>query len=98
VLLAAALTKGDARGFFAPGDLRAPLSTILGRKVEIPSFARHLGQFVDSRGPALEKSSAQSRPRYRFSEPLLVPYVAMKGIDDGLVTRQNLLTLMGEAD
>jgi hypothetical protein len=94
VLLAAALADADDRGYFAPGDLRGPLAAILGRPLEIPAFARHLNQFTDERGPVLEKSTHQSRPRYRFSEPLLVPYVAMKGVSDELIEADRLRTLL----
>lgn len=38
VLLGAAVCKIDDRGYFAPGDLRQPLSRLLGRPVAIPSF------------------------------------------------------------
>jgi hypothetical protein len=94
VLLAAALVDTDTRGYFAPGDLRVPLSAIMGRSVEIPQFARHLSQFTDERGPVLEKSTQQSRPRYRFSEPLLVPFVAMRGVADELIDQDELRSLL----
>ena len=56
VLLAAALTPTDERGYFAPGDLRTPMSAIPGHSVEIPSFAKHLVQFADARGLVLDRT------------------------------------------
>lgn len=90
VMLGAALTKTDERGYFAPGDLRGPLSRVLGRSIEIPAYARHLNQFAGERGPAMQKSGQRNRPRYRFSEPLLVPFIAMRGVSDGLITLDEL--------
>ncbi len=55
VLLAACLTPTDDRGYFAPGDVRAPLAEVLGRRMEIPSFAGHLSAFAGERGPVLEE-------------------------------------------
>lgn len=86
VLLAAALTPTDERGYFAPGDLRVPMAAILGHAVEIPSFAKHLVQFADARGPVLDRTGVTTRPRYRFTEPLLVPYVSMRGVEEGTIT------------
>ncbi len=88
VLLAAALAPTDERGYFAPGDLRAPITAILRRdsQVEIPAFAKHLVAFADARGPVLDRTGVSTRPRYRFTEPLLVPYVSMRGVNEGLIT------------
>jgi hypothetical protein len=87
VLLAAALAPTDERGYFAPGDLRAPLTAILGREVhvEIPAFAKQLSAFAGARGPVLDRTGVSTRPRYRFVEPLLVPYVSMRGVNEGLI-------------
>jgi hypothetical protein len=94
VLLAAALASADDRGYFAPGDLRDPLEVIMGRRYEIPAFANHLSQFADERGPILEKSGRERRPRYRFTEPLLVPYISMRGVSERLIEPRQMRQML----
>jgi hypothetical protein len=54
--------------------------------MEIPSFAMHLNAFSSaSRGPVLKKDGVLRKFRYRFTNPLLQPYVLMRGIKDGLI-------------
>ena len=84
VLLACALTTPDERGFFAPADVREPLGKLVGAPREIPDFVRHLREFCgDKRGRILQKSSPDTRPRYRFKNPLMQPYIVLRGIKDG---------------
>lgn len=94
ILLAAALTPTDELGFFAPGDMRAPLGDILGRPTSIRQYSDQLIQFLEDRGPVLTKTGVTNRPRYRMAEPLLVPYVAMRGVSDGLITPETLRRLL----
>lgn len=87
VLLACALAEVDDLGFFAPPDVRDPLSKIMGKRYEIPNFSQHLDKFATSdRGNALEKSGKERRFRFRFSNPLLQPFVIMRGIADKMLT------------
>lgn len=85
VLLACAMAKADDRGFFAATAVRESLSEVLGKRVEIPSFAGHLNTFASDRGPVLDKHGTQRKFRYRFTTPLLQPYVLMRGLADGVV-------------
>jgi uncharacterized protein YejL (UPF0352 family) len=95
VLLACALAKTDDLGYFAPSNVRDPLSRIMRKRYEIPSFARHLNLFCDdARGPVLQKTGIPRRYRYRFVNPLVQPFVIMQGMADGLVTEQALASLM----
>lgn len=81
VLLACARAKTDAFGYFAAADVRKPMSRIMKKRYEIPSFARHLNSFCQpERGRVLRKEGAKHRYRYRFSDPLMQPFVIMKGI------------------
>jgi len=83
VLLACALTNVDELGYFAPADVREPMSAIMNRKYDIPSFMRHLRDFcADKRRCILQQSKEQTRPRYRFRNPLMQPYVLLRGIND----------------
>ncbi len=81
VLLATALAQGDELGFFAPADVRAPLSALMGRPYAIPSFVRHLHALSSpERGEVLQKRGQKNAWRYRFRNPLLQPYVVMHGL------------------
>jgi Cdc6-like AAA superfamily ATPase len=91
VLLACALAKTDDLGYFAAADVREPLSKIMGRNYEIPSFSRHLNDFCDmARGSILHKIGIKRRYRFRFVNPLMQPFVTMQGCAHGLIDRQKL--------
>ncbi len=84
VLLACALASVDELGFFAAGDLRDPLSEIMGKRYDIPGYSQHLDKFSsDERGKVLEKTGTRRRFRFRFRDPLLQPYVIMRGVAEG---------------
>lgn len=88
VLLACALLHGDDWGYFTAGDVRDPLSAIMGKRYEIPAFAAHLKDLSEvggKRGPVLQRVGETRRFRYRFINPLMQPYVLMRGIDDHTV-------------
>jgi len=86
VLLACALAEADDFGYFAPADVRDPMSRIMKRPYDIPSFARHLNDFCSKeRGCILEKTGVPHRYRYRFANPLLQPYATFRGLRTGLV-------------
>jgi hypothetical protein len=88
VLLACALAETDEEGFFRAKDVRAPLRQITGKQLDIPTFAQHLNDFSsDVRGPVLQKVGAPRRWRFRFINPLLEPYVVIKALDEGLITK-----------
>ena len=85
VLLACARATTDDFGYFAAADVRRPMSTIMKKQYEIPSFARHLNSFCQpERGCVLRKEGEKHRYRYRFTDPLMQPFVIMKGIVDGV--------------
>ncbi|MGH9876742.1 MAG: AAA family ATPase [Nitrososphaerales archaeon] len=91
VLLACALAECDELGYFAPSDVRRPMSAIMRKRYDIPNFARHLADFCSpGRGPILEKTGARHRFRFRFINPLMQPFVIMKGLDCGMVDRTAL--------
>lgn len=86
VLLSCAMADTNELGEFAAQDVREHLSAIAGRRYEIPSFAQHLKEFTeDKRGPVLTKSGIARLYRYKFTEPLLQPYVIMQGIRSKLI-------------
>jgi Cdc6-like AAA superfamily ATPase len=86
VLLACAMADTNELGEFAAQDVRTHLAQIAGRRYEIPSFAQHLKEFTETkRGPVLTKTGIPRLYRYKFSEPLLQPYVIMQGIKSRLI-------------
>ncbi|HZT95526.1 MAG TPA: AAA family ATPase [Chloroflexota bacterium] len=92
VLLACALASCDELGYFTPLEVRAPLRHILRRAdYDIPHFSHHLMKFVEHRGQVLQVAGTERQKRFRFSDPLLKPFVVVKGLDAGLVEAQDLL-------
>ncbi len=86
VLLACALAQTDQLGYFRAANVRSPYSRIMGRDQDIPSFARHLrGLCDDSRGEVLQRFGEPRAYRYRFTDPMMQPYVLMHGLERGLL-------------
>lgn len=91
VLLACAIVPKDDLGRFSAGDLRATYSQIAGGKKEITDYARHLSTFCQKdRGPALIKTGKPKSYKYHFENPLLEPYVVLKGLSDGVINYDDL--------
>jgi Cdc6-like AAA superfamily ATPase len=89
VLLACALAQTDELGEFAAQDVREPMLRITGKHYEIPSFAQHLNEFSEStRGAILRKSGTKRKFRYKFTNPLMQPYVIMQGFASSRMTRE----------
>lgn len=87
VLLACAMAQVDELGFFTAAAVRAPLSKIANRTLDIPNFARHLKEFSEEvRGKIITRVGAARRLRYRFVNPLMRPYVIMRGYADQLIS------------
>lgn len=86
VLLACALAKTDELGYFPAANVRGPMSKIMGRPYDIPAFSQHLNDFCDAkRGAVLQKTGHPRRYRFRFVNPLMEPFVVMKGISRKLI-------------
>ena len=99
VLLACALAVTDEFGFFSAADVRAPLRSITGKKLAISSFSRHLRELSsDARGDLLQCVGETRRYRYRFSSPLMRPYIIMRSFADGLAESQQIQVIEGLSD
>jgi hypothetical protein len=86
LLLACALAESDEFGYFTAADVRDPMSKIMKKNYAIPYFARQLHELSGKqRGETLQKSDVAKRPRFRFRNPLLQPYVIMQGFKDGQI-------------
>lgn len=87
VMLACALATRDEKGTFGASDVRDELQRVTGTFRDLPAFAQHLNDFSGegSRGGVLDRLGTSYRYRYRFRDPLLQPYVLMRGQIDGLL-------------
>jgi hypothetical protein len=96
VLLACALAQKDS-GVFPAGAVRAPLKAITGRAYDIPAFAPHLKKFLEpERGGVLRREGEPRRRFYRFTNPLMQPYVILHALSSGFLTEDALLEIRGE--
>ena len=91
VLLASALAPVDHRGYFAAADVKTPMTGIMGKTYDIPSFIRQLNALSEEdRGPVLVKTGTERKHRYRFVEPQMEPYVIIRSMSDGLIDAEVL--------
>lgn len=95
VLLGCALAEPDELGFFPAKAVEAPLSAIMKGKYDVPMFGQHLKKLCGGdRGRILEVTGSSRRFRYRFVEPLMQPYVILRGLTDGLIDKATLSALV----
>jgi len=98
VLLACALAASrshDPLGFFSPSSIVGPLKEILGRPVKIATFTNHLSEFCEEKhGSILERDGQPWGYRYRFRDPLLVPFIFMDGLEAGIATGGGLVQML----
>jgi len=86
VLLACALADVNDLGFFISANVRDPLCQITGKQYDIPNFSQHLNAFSSAdRGRILEKRGTTRRFQFRFENPLLQPYIIMRGLKEGML-------------
>lgn len=75
----ASATSKDALGYFHPANVLGPLMRILQRRnVTIATFQKHINEFCEeTRGAVLQREGTVRSYKYRFSDPLLPPYIFM---------------------
>ncbi len=89
VLLGCALAKVDDLGYFTAASVRTPLRLLSGTSYDIPNFARHLKEFSEPiRGQILDRVGTSRRLRYRFVNPIMKPYVVIRGFEENMIDRQ----------
>lgn len=97
VLLASALAEKDEVGFFTPRDVRDPLREILGRKVPISAYMRHLNEFSsEGHGNILQKRGAPRKWVFRFTDPMMQPYVVLRGVETGGISEDRVIGMREE--
>lgn len=95
VLLACALAEPDDLGFFPAKAVEEPLSIVMKKPYDVAMFGQHLKKLCDvDRGEILEQTGSPRRFRYRFAEPLMQPYVILRGLSDNLIDKATLEGLM----
>jgi Cdc6-like AAA superfamily ATPase len=91
VLLSCALAKTDDFGYFTASSVTNPLSIVRDKHYELPYFAEHLGGFcTEKKGRILQQTGEPYSRLYRFKNPMMQPFVIMKGLSDGIVTPSTL--------
>jgi Cdc6-like AAA superfamily ATPase len=91
VLIGCALAEKDELGWFSAASVVEPLSEIMQKPVSIPYFARHLNNFcTEKRGFILQQMGAARRYRYRFTNPLMQPFVIIHALSSGLIQEEIL--------
>lgn len=86
VLLACAQATTDEFGFFSSRDVRASFDRLVDTRPTAPGLARQLNDFCKpSRGAVLTRSGEPRKYLYRFTSPLMQPFVKMKGLVDGAI-------------
>ena len=87
VLLACALAETNESGFFTASAVSGPLSTIMAKRYEVPSYARHLNEFCsDKRDHVLERVGGPRNYKFRFRNPLMQPFVMLQGYASTMIS------------
>lgn len=87
VLLACALAKCDEMGDFQQAAVTEPLNRIIpGKSYRPTTFAFHMNEFCkESRESVLACDGEKRNLRYRFTDPLMQPFVILKGLADKMI-------------
>jgi len=86
VLLACALAPLDEFGFFSASALRAPLGRITKTSYAVSSFNKHLEKLCSSeRGAILQRKGEARRYGYRFSDPLMQPFIMLRAYNEKMM-------------
>ena len=85
-LLACALAKTDEEGFFTANDVVVPYSAIMKEKKRIAHFEKHLRRFSSEEGGnILIKRGGDRQQTFRFADPMMQPYVIIRGIQSKMI-------------
>ncbi|MET0530662.1 MAG: ATP-binding protein [Microvirga sp.] len=85
-LLACALARTDDEGFFTANDVVEPYSAIMKEKKRIAHFEKHLRRFSsDEGGNVLIRRGGDRQQTFRFSDPMMQPYVIIRGIQSKMI-------------
>jgi Cdc6-like AAA superfamily ATPase len=94
-LLACALARTDDEGFFTANDVVEPYSAIMKEKKRIAHFEKHLRRFSSNEGGnILIKRGGDRQQTFRFSDPMMQPYVIIRGIQKKMIDDAARSTLL----
>lgn len=97
-LLACALANPDDEGFFTANDVVEPFSSIMKEKKRIAHFEKHLKRFTsDEGGNILIKRGGDRKQKFRFFDPMMQPYVIIRGIQSGMIDNDSKTILFQTA-
>lgn len=89
-LLACALSEMDDLGYFSAADVSKPLASLVGQERKTSVFHHHLKRFSEDPIYILDSRVSRGRNRYRFHDPLMKPFVLMKGFTSGKLNARSL--------
>ena len=99
VLLSCALAEVDDLRYFTPAAVKKPLSRITNRNYETANYARHLKDLSEpGRGRILQRVGQSFRLRYRIANPIVRPYIIMRGIKDKVIAKAEVPEWRAAAD
>jgi len=90
LVLACAMISPDEHGYFTAKALVGPLTTVTGEAMTISQFGPHLKELATSRG-LLHRDGDKRKYRYRFRNPLVQPYVLMRGVKESRIDHTDVL-------
>ena len=86
VALASALAPEDEEHSFRAGDLKKTLGKIYRHSLNARNFSHYLSKLTSQeRGPLLERVGKGKPHRYRFTNPMMKPFILIKGYNEGLI-------------
>jgi len=85
-LLACALAKTDDEGYFTANDIVEPYSAIMKERKRHAHFEKHLRRFSSADGGnILVKKGGDRQQIFRFKDPMMQPYVIIRGIQSKMI-------------
>lgn len=94
-LLACALAATDEEGYFTANDVVAPYSSIMREKKRIAHFEKHMRRFAsDEGGNILHRQGGERQQIFRFADPMMQPYVIIRGIQSGMIPEDARASLL----
>lgn len=94
-LLACALARTDDEGFFTANDVVEPYSAIMKEKKRHAHFEKHLRRFSsDVGGNILIKRGGDRQQIFRFADPMMQPYVIIRGIQNKMIDEEAKTSLL----
>jgi len=93
-LLTCALTTIDGYGYFQANDVAQTMASLMQEDCSVSDIQKHLTEFTTSkRSNVLQRQGTARRYKYRFSDPMLQPYVIIQSMAENLITESKLWTL-----